>query len=138
MTPPKKGSLPPPDTSGTTMARRFTIGPNPLAAAPTPAHTPPIGEVRAAHTRPTGRSGTRPDADGMKRVSYYITTETADALDAAVVEILDVLGPDTPRHVALSAVIGAGAAAAGQITVDLAQQRAEDLAARAAALRSRT
>lgn len=137
MTPPKK-PLPPPDTSGTTtMAKRFTVGANPLAT-PTSTHTQPIGDVQAAHTKPTGRGrvGTRPDAEGMTRESYYITKDAAEALTTAVDQIRVVLGPDTPKHVAISAIIATGAAAADQIAAELAEQRAAELAEQLAKLRS--
>jgi len=138
VTPPKK-PLPPPDTSGTTaMAKRFSIGANPLATTPTSAQTSPIGDVQAAHTKPMGRGriGTRPDAEGMTRESYYITKDAAEALTTAVDQIRAVLGPDTPKHVAISAIIATGAAAADQIATELAEQRAAELAEQLAKLRS--
>lgn len=130
----KKDKLPAPDTSHTTMSRRLSVGTNPLAANEQQAHTPPIGQVYPAHTRPMGRRGTRPDADGMTRQSYYISREAADALDAAVATVRSALGPDVPRHVALSAIITSGAADADRIATELAQARAAELAEQAAKL----
>lgn len=131
----KKNELPPPDTSHTTMQRRLSVGSNPLSNTETQAaHTPPTGQVYPAHTRPMGRRGTRPDAEGMTRQSYYISREAADALDAAVDTVRTALGPEVPRHVALSAIIAAGAADADRIAAELAQARAAALAEQAAKL----
>ncbi|WP_415648539.1 hypothetical protein [Stackebrandtia soli] len=71
----------------------------------------------------------------MTRQSYYINREAADALDDAVDAVLAVLGPDTPRHVALSAIIRAGADRATDVAATLAEDRATELERRIAELR---
>ncbi|MCP9625237.1 hypothetical protein NMK54_34390 [Nocardia otitidiscaviarum] len=125
--------LPPPDFSGTdpneVLRSRIdlTVGP-----PPTPAHTQVkagTGRVRA------GKGGTRPDPEGMRRTSFYITREAAEALERAADQIVDLLGEGTPRHVALSALLLAGANQVDAVAQELAQQRAAELAARLATLR---
>lgn len=73
----------------------------------------------------------------MRRTSLYITQEAADALDAAVDQVLAALGGDTPRHVALSALLIAGTQRAEDVTRQLAAQQAAELAERLAALQQR-
>lgn len=107
-------------------------------APPIPAPYPGIqgyGQVRA--TPRTGRkSGAkRDDPPGMARTSYYISQEAAAALDAAVDQVLTALGGDIPKHVALSALIAAGAAQAPAVAQQLAAARAAELAQRLDQLR---
>jgi hypothetical protein len=71
----------------------------------------------------------------MARTSYYISEAAAASLETAVNQVLAALGGDIPKHVALSALIEAGAAQAGQVAVQLVQARAEELARRVEALR---
>lgn len=130
MTPERK-ELPDPDTHDTdpdaVLRGRLSavqVGASTTGAeASTPAHTQPTHRVR------TG-TGTRPDPQGMRRRSLYISADASNALDAAVDQVLAALGGDVPRHVALSAVVQAGAAQADTVATELAQQRAADLAAR--------
>lgn len=72
----------------------------------------------------------------MARTSYYISQAAADALDAAADQILAALGQDVPRHVALSALIEAGAAQASHVTAQLAERRAAELAQQLESLRT--
>ncbi|MFE2962019.1 hypothetical protein [Nocardia tengchongensis] len=78
--------------------------------------------------------GTRPDPQGMRRTSFYITQAAATALEAAADQIVALLGEDTPRHVALSALLVAGANQVDVVAQELARQRAAELSARLAAL----
>jgi hypothetical protein len=71
----------------------------------------------------------------MTRESYYLSQDAASALEHAVEQVLAVLGRDVPKHVALSALIAAGAASAGDVASQLAAVRASELAARVEALR---
>ena len=131
--------LPPPDASGTdpdeALKRRFSIGqpstgpalPNVgTFATPRPGPRPPAP--------PKKKTGTRPDPEGMRRTSYYISQEAADAMEAAVAQVLDALGGQLPKHVALSALIKAGAAQAHQVARALAEERTAELAERLKAL----
>jgi hypothetical protein len=86
-------------------------------------------------TKP-GKKGSRPDPEGMRRVSYYISTDAAAAMDAAVAEVVAALGGDLPKHVALSALIAAGAAQAPAVAKTLTEQATAELAERLNALRS--
>jgi N-acetylglucosamine kinase-like BadF-type ATPase len=70
----------------------------------------------------------------MRRASFYITQEAAKALESAADKIVQLLGDGTPRHVALSALLMAGASQVDAVAQELAQQRAAELAARLAAL----
>lgn len=91
----------------------------------TPAHTP---GTQRPYTG-TRRTGTRPDPEGKRRISLYVTAEAADALDAAVDRVLATLGStEVPRHVALSALLHRAAEHADQIAAELGQQRAAELA----------
>ncbi|WP_322755996.1 hypothetical protein [Frankia sp. Cas3] len=74
----------------------------------------------------------------MRRVSYYITTDAAEQLDEAVTRVTQALGGDLPKHVALSALIAAAAAAADRVAEDLASARAHELADQLAQLRRGT
>lgn len=103
----------------------------PVSTPPTPAHTQPAPRVRAR----TG-TGTRPDPDGMKRISLYVTASAATALEQAADHVLAALGDDVPRHVALSALLDHAARHAPEVTTDLVQRRADELAERLAALRN--
>lgn len=137
-----RNSLPPPDTSGTdpsgaTMARRFTLGAtNPLAGATNPlAQAAPAPAERALAMVPKPSKGTRPDPDGMKRASYYVSKEAAEALDEAATWIQREI-PGLPRHAALTALFA---------TMDpkkaveaVAEARAAELRGQLAALRIET
>lgn len=70
----------------------------------------------------------------MRRTSFYITREAAEALERAADQIVQLLGEGTPRHVALSALLLAGAGQADVVAQELARQRAAELAERLAAL----
>jgi hypothetical protein len=70
----------------------------------------------------------------MRRASFYISQEAAKALEAAADKIVQLLGDGTPRHVALSALLLAGANQADAVAQELARQRAAELAERLAAL----
>lgn len=144
----KKKDLPPPDVEGTdpdqTLRQRFSIGGPPAASpVPAPAHTrvhPGTGVYgqssnggKAAEGRKRGRS--RADAEGMRRVSYYVSEEVADAMDAAVGQVMEALGGGVPKHVALSALIAAGADRVAEVSAGLAEQRAAELTRRLDALR---
>jgi hypothetical protein len=131
----KSKPLPPPDFSGTdpNAVLRSRIDLNvPVDQPSIPAHT----QVRTGKGRVRAGKGvgTRPDPEGMRRTSFYITQQAAAALDAAADRIVELLGEGTPRHVALSALLLAGADQAGAVAQDLARQRAAELAERLAAL----
>ena len=145
----KKKDLPPPDVGGTdpdqTLRQRFSIG-APPASPPEPvkAHTPvqagtgvygqsPNGGKAAKDRRKRGRS--RPDAEGMRRVSYYVSEQAAQAMDDAVGQVVEALGGDVPKHVALSALIEAGADRVAEVAAGLAEQRAAELTRRLEAVR---
>jgi N-acetylglucosamine kinase-like BadF-type ATPase len=63
----------------------------------------------------------------MRRYSLYVTAEAAEALDEAVTTVRQALGADTPRHVALSALLHAAAEQADTVASRLAKQRAHEL-----------
>ena len=134
MTGRRREPLPGPDLSGTDPNEilRSRVNLNiPVNPPPAPAHTQVEtgkGQVRA------GKGGTRPDPQGMRRASFYISEQAAQALDHAADHIVQVLGDSTPRHVALSALLIAGAGQVDVVTQELARARAADLAARLAAL----
>lgn len=130
MTPGKK-NVPEPDThdtdpNGVLRSRlgNVQIGTaDPAAETPTPAHTQPTSRVREG-------MGTRPDPAGMRRRSLYVTAGASEALEQAADQVLSALGSDVPRHVALSALLQAGAAQAETVAAELTQQRAAELTAR--------
>lgn len=134
MTGRRRDPLPPPDLSGTDPDRtlRSRIDLNvPVNPPSTPAHT----QVREGKGRVReGKGGTRTDPPGMRRASIYVTSEAAEALDRAADRIVELLGDATPRHVALSALLTAGAGQVEVVAQELARKRAEELAARLAAL----
>ncbi len=157
----RRGALPPPDDANTdpdaVLRSRFSLAPPPIteppAAHPVPASTSPIpnpypgmgrygpgADAGSRSSAPSGgaRRGSRPDAAGMRRVSYYITTDAAEQLDEAVTRVTQALGGDLPKHVALSALIAAAAAAADRVAEDLASARAHELADQLAQLRRGT
>ncbi|MFD0366357.1 hypothetical protein ACFQZZ_33410 [Nocardia sp. GCM10030253] len=70
----------------------------------------------------------------MRRTSFYITKQAAGALESAADRIVQLLGEGTPRHVALSALLLAGADQVDAVAQELAKERAAELAARLAAL----
>ncbi len=77
-------------------------------------------------TRRGGAGQRRPPAHGLHR----LVAVPADQLDAAVDQVLAALGGDTPRHVALSALLLAGAEHAPEVTQHLAHEKAAQLHAR--------
>lgn len=125
--------VPEPDLDGTdpnqVLRSRLYSTPVGNTGSSTPAHTPPMERVR------TGKgSGTRPDPDGMKRTSLYVTKDAAGALEQAADTVIAALGGDVPRHVALSALLEAGARQAPEVAQELIQQRTTELSARLQAL----
>ncbi|WP_459964124.1 hypothetical protein [Nocardia sp. IFM 10818] len=70
----------------------------------------------------------------MRRTSFYITRTAAEALERAADQIVELLGEGTPRHVALSALLLAGADQVDAVAQELAKQRAAELSARLATL----
>lgn len=132
----RRDPLPGPDLSGTdpneVLRSRINLNVPVNPPSPTPAHT----QVRASGERVrTGKGGgTRPDPEGMRRASFYITQEAATALEGAADRIVQLLGDGTPRHLALSALMLAGAKQVDVVAQELARQRAAELAARLAAL----
>lgn len=143
-----KKDLPPPDVGGTdpdqTLRQRFSIG-GPPATPPEPvqAHTPVqagtgvYGQSQNGRKAPKGRTRgrSRPDAEGMRRVSYYVSEQAAQAMDHAVDQVMEALGGDVPKHVALSALITAGADRVKEVAAGLAEQRAAELTRRLEAVR---
>lgn len=131
----KGKDLPPPDTSGTdpdsALKARFTIGQAPAPAAQT---VPNLGTYSRPAPRPERKPSTRPDPKGMSRTSYYISEDAASAMADAVDQVIAALG-DVPKHVALSALIKAGAAQAAAVATGLAEARAAELAERLKAMR---
>ncbi|WP_280232278.1 hypothetical protein [Nocardia cyriacigeorgica] len=127
--------LPAPDLSGTDPDEvlRSRID---MSIPPDPSSTPAHTQVRTGKGRVGAGKGTRPDPKGMRRASFYVTEKAAAALDRAADQIVQVLGDGTPRHVALSALMLAGAGQADAVVQELARQRAAELAARLAALPS--
>lgn len=115
----------------------------PAAAEPVPEPPPPApypgvtgyGQVRATGRRRATGGRKREDAPGMTRESYYVTEASAAAIDAAVDHVLATLGGDVPKHVALSAILTAGAERAGEVAAKLAAQQAAELTQRLDALR---
>lgn len=77
----------------------------------------------------------RHDPDGMKRTSLYVTEAAAGALDDAADEVLKALGGNTPRYVALSALLQAGAGQVDQVIRELATKQAAELTERLEALK---
>jgi hypothetical protein len=65
----------------------------------------------------------------MRRVSWYASADAVDAVEAAVETITARLGPGTPRHVALSALLHAAANQADDVAGQLLSERAAQLAA---------
>lgn len=138
----KRPPLPAPNMEGTdpdeVLRRRLSPGPagNPFDVAvgldsPAPAHTPSTERVRSG-------KGTRPDPDGMKRISLYVTAAAANALDVAAGAVVEALGGDVPRHVALSALLEAAGGQVDSVTESLVRTRTAELAARLQALQERS
>jgi hypothetical protein len=69
--------------------------------------TPPPASP-APPTKPARPPRTEPD--GMTRRTYYLPTDAADELAAAVERIQRATGGQVPKHVALGAIVMAGAA----------------------------
>ncbi len=117
------------------LRRRLDFGQAPISA-----HTQvraDIGEVQTGKEIQAGKgSATRPDPVGMRRVSLYVSADAAAALEDAADQIVTALGGGTPRHVALSALLLAGAAQGGLVAQQLVHQRASELAEQLAALQS--
>ncbi|MFI5501148.1 hypothetical protein ACIA5E_18985 [Nocardia asteroides] len=126
--------LPAPDLTGTdpdaVLRSRIDLSVPIGAPSTTPAHT----QVRTGKGGVRAGKGTRPDPAGMRRASIYVTREAAEALDRAADHIVELLGDGTPRHVALSALLTAGAGQVDVVAQELARRRAEELSARLAAL----
>lgn len=135
MTGKRKDQLPPPQVNGVQnnpLNTRFSMSP---ATAAEPARTQ-SAPARTSGTRGYGRGTgkSRPDPAGMCRESFYLSVEARDALAAAVDQVVAALGGDVPKHVAISALIAAGAAQSGRVAADLAADRAKELAAQIEAL----
>ncbi|MEU0876807.1 hypothetical protein [Nocardia brasiliensis] len=129
----RRDPLPKPDLTGTDPDKilRSRVDLNvPINPPSTPTHT----QVRDSAERVRTSKGTRPDPEGMRRTSIYVTQAAAEALDRAADQIVALLGDGTPRHVALSALLVAGAGQVDAVAQDLARQRAAELTARLAAL----
>lgn len=141
-----RNPLPPPDASGTdpdqALRQRFSIGggppappaagpPGPFEASGLPGQPAPS---RLAGQRSQRKTSTRPDPEGMRRASYYISQEAADALDQAAAAVRATLGGDVPKHVVLSALITAGAERAAEVAAALGEARTAALADRLKAL----
>ncbi|GAA1983072.1 hypothetical protein [Amycolatopsis minnesotensis] len=77
--------------------------------------------------------GNRPPP-GMTRSSIYASDEAFAAFNAAVEKILEALGDGTPRHIAASALLQAGAGQVDDVSRELVKQRRAELAERLAAL----
>ncbi|MFF0547222.1 hypothetical protein ACFYTF_30760 [Nocardia thailandica] len=125
--------LPDPDFSGTdpNAVLRSRIDLNvPINPPSAPTHT----QVDTGTDKVRASKGTRQDPPGMRRASFYVSAEAAAALERAADQIVQLLGDGTPRHVALSALLLAGAGQADVVAQELARQRAAELAARLAAL----
>lgn len=89
----------------------------------------------SAGTAAASAKGKRQDPPGMRRTSLYITAAAAEALEAAADQVVDALGDgEIPRHVALSALLLAGAEQAKVVAERLVEQRAAELTERLAAL----
>jgi hypothetical protein len=65
----------------------------------------------------------------MRRVSWYASTDAVEAVDQAVESITSRLGPGTPRHIALSALLRVAADQADTIAGQLLAERAAQLSA---------
>lgn len=131
--------MPPPDTSGTSvdsaLNKRFSLGDSKQVDTPIPDIHMPIPEYGSG-MGPTAskKRGRRADPSGMRRVSYYLSADAADALEKGVDQVREALGGEIARHVALSALIETGAAQTDRIIKELAQARAQALAAQLAEL----
>ena len=131
----RRKEMPPPDVSGTNMekalSKRFSIGASSTEDSPIP--DPSMGKGRygsgMGEPKESKKRVTR-DPDGMRRASYYISATAAESLDSAADRILAVLGKDMPRHVALSALIAAGANHLDEVVKQLAANRAAELGER--------
>ncbi|OLE20385.1 MAG: hypothetical protein AUG49_25270 [Catenulispora sp. 13_1_20CM_3_70_7] len=132
-----RNPLPPPDISDTDptkakMAQRFSLGGNPLAGATNPlAAAAPAPAERALAMVPKPSKGTRPDPEGMKRASYYVAKEAAEALDEAADWIQQQI-PGLPRHAALTALFAT--MDPSKAVESVAQARADQLRNQLAAL----
>jgi len=90
------------------------------------------GRQPAAGGRPAPK---RADPVGMKRESYYVTQQAADAIEQAVEQIRAALGGEIPKQVVLSALLMAGAERAGEVAARIAADQTRELASRLDALR---
>jgi len=133
----RRKEMPPPDTSGTeidsALSKRFSLGVN---TSPIPDPYTGMGEYGSGmgQRKKSKPARSTQDPEGMRRVSYYVSAQAANALDAAADQIQNVLGSDVPRHVALSALITAGTMNLEQVIKQLATDRAAALAERIAQL----
>src|SRR5262245_47510838 len=89
---------------------------------------PARAHVDTSVKRTGAGKGTRPDREGMKRASLYVKAAAMDRLDAAADRIMEILGPGTPRHVVLSALLDTAAAQAHEVARELVRKRQEKLA----------
>ncbi|MFC9898528.1 hypothetical protein ACFVMC_32960 [Nocardia sp. NPDC127579] len=128
----RKKDLPPPDMSRTDSDEilRSRVNLN-IPVGKSAAHT----QVEKGEGQVRTGKGTRPDPAGMRRTSFYISAAAAAAVEDAADRILQLLGDDTPRHVALSALLTAGADQVETVVQKLAKQRTAELTARLAALK---
>lgn len=138
----RRKDLPPPDAAGTApvdpLRARISLPP---AVPPTGMGGPDTARTSGAggYGRGMGQRqgparGTRPDAEGMRRVSWYAQADAVEAIDQAVDSITARLGSGTPRHVALSALLIAAAAQADTVAGQLLADRADRLSAELARL----
>lgn len=119
-------TAPPPSVAHRAVPRSAAPAhPAPVSTASIPGHTPSAAPVRK------GRGDNPP---GMRRISLYVTADAAEALQRAAEHIQAALGEDTPRHVALSALLRTGADQAADVARRLRRERAATLADRLHAL----
>ena len=79
--------------------------------------------------QPPARTPRRKEPPGKVRRTYYLSQDSADALERAVEQIRTALGGRIDRHEVLGAVIAAGTAQADRITADLRAELRADLTA---------
>ena len=110
----------------------------PAAARPPVPPPSPYPGVQGYGRQPSagGRTPKRADPPGMKRESYYVTQEAADAIDQAVERIRAALGGDIPKQIVLSALLQAAADQADEVAARIAADQAQQLTSRLDALRN--
>ncbi len=104
-------------------------------AVPPPAPYPGVqgyGRQPVTSSRTTAK---RADPVGMKRESYYITQQAADAIEQAVAKIRTALGGEIPKQIVLSALLQAGAERSGEVAARIAADQTRELASRLDALK---